>query len=116
MIFSHNSVIARSRTAATKQSPEVLPSAFQLNFRRFLRRANALLAMTLLLLLFTPNFSRAQTPGEQEYIVLGISVEGNISGNAETIIAQSTIRKGDKIQTDAIRRAISRLWQQGIFS
>jgi outer membrane protein insertion porin family len=60
----------------------------------------------------------AQTPGEQEYTVLGITVEGNVSGSAETIIAQSTIRKGDKvtIPSDEIRRAISRLWQQNIFS
>src|SRR5947209_12772933 len=59
----------------------------------------------------------AQAP-EQEYSILGISVEGNVSGSAETIIAQSTLRKGDKITipSDAIRRAILRLWQQGIFS
>ena len=79
----------------------------------------ATLAMTLLMLSCISQNSFAQTPGgELEYTVLGITVEGNVSGSAETIIAQSTIRKGDKvtIPSDEIRRAISRLWQQNIFS
>ena len=59
---------------------------------------------------------RAQS--EKEYTVLGITVEGNQSGSAETIIAQSGVRKGDKISlpSDAIRKAMSRIWSQNIFS
>ena len=68
-----------------------------------------------LLLISTQVF--AQNPAEQEYTVLGITVEGNISGNAETIIAQSTIRKGDKMMVpgDEVHRAVMRLWQQNIY-
>jgi outer membrane protein insertion porin family len=60
--------------------------------------------------------SYAQT--EQEYTIMGILVEGNESGAAETIIAQSQLRKGQTIviQNDDIRKAISRIWQQNIFS
>src|SRR5438874_9038738 len=60
----------------------------------------------------------AQAPPEQEYTILGISVEGNTTSSSETIIAQSTLRKGDKLTfpSEGIRRAENRLWQQGIFS
>jgi outer membrane protein insertion porin family len=80
--------------------------------------AARLLAMTFLIVSLHTNVF-AQMPGEQEYTILGISVEGNTSGNAETIIAQSTLRKGDKLKTPIdqnVSRAISRLWQQNIFS
>jgi outer membrane protein insertion porin family len=86
----------------------------QLRKSRFVIQGSWLL---FLLLLSTQVY--AQFPGEQEYTVLGITVEGNISGSAETIIAQSTIRKGDKIKLPAdenTRRAMMRLWQQNIFS
>ncbi len=76
-------------------------------------------AVMLLMLFCITTLSFAQAPGGgEEYTVLGITVEGNVSGNAETIIGQSTIRKGDKITipSDEIRRAITRLWQQNIFS
>ena len=55
---------------------------------------------------------------EKEYTVLGIVVEGNRSGSAETIISQSSIRKGDKISlpSDVVRRAMGRIWSQNIFS
>ena len=77
-----------------------------------------ILAVTLLMLVFFSQSFAQASGGEQEYTVLGITVEGNISGSAETIIAQSTIRKGDKvtIPSDEIRRGITRLWQQNIFS
>src|SRR6476661_3733641 len=91
----------------------VLDSCFK--SRTTIHESRFTILLGFLILFFSSN-CLAQAPGEQEYTVLGISVEGNVSGNAETIIAQSTIRKGDKIQTDAIRRAITRLWQQGIFS
>jgi outer membrane protein insertion porin family len=80
-------------------------------------RTKTLIAMTLFVFAFVSQV-HAQAPGGQEYTVLGITVEGNISGSAETIIAQSTIRKGDKVTmpSDEVRRAITRLWQQNIFS
>jgi outer membrane protein insertion porin family len=86
-------------------------------FKQLTGRTFAILfAMTLMIVSLSSSVF-AQGPAEQEYIVLGISVEGNVSGSSETIIAQSTIRKGDKltIPSDAVRRAMSRLWQQNIF-
>src|SRR5205823_3694628 len=78
----------------------------------------AILAMTCLIPSLPTNLF-AQIPGEQEYTILGITVEGNQSGTAETIIAQSTLRKGDKTKLpndENIRRATNRLWQQNIYS
>ncbi|MEP7234843.1 MAG: outer membrane protein assembly factor BamA [Ignavibacteriota bacterium] len=74
-----------------------------------------LFAIALLLSACFATLSLAQTP--EEYTVLGISVEGNVSGSAETLVAQSTIKKGDKITvpSDEISRAVNRLWQQNIF-
>ncbi|HET9136083.1 MAG TPA: POTRA domain-containing protein, partial [Candidatus Kapabacteria bacterium] len=61
---------------------------------------------------------RAQAPQEQQYVVLGITVEGNTNGNAETIIAQSQLQKGSKftLPSEDFRHAIDRLWQQNIYS
>ncbi len=72
--------------------------------------------LMLCLFLDAPN-AFAQS-ADQEYTILGLSVEGNVSGNAETIISQSLLHKGDKfvIPSDAFRRAIDRLWQQNIYS
>src|SRR5438874_397033 len=55
---------------------------------------------------------------DQEYTILGISVEGNRSGSAETIISQSGLRKSQKITvpSDAVRAAMQQLWSQNIFS
>ncbi len=66
----------------------------------------------------------AQTPGnppgglEQQYSILGISVVGNRSGDAATIISQSGLFKGESVTlpSDAkLRAAISQLWALGIF-
>ncbi|MBS1904360.1 MAG: outer membrane protein assembly factor BamA [Bacteroidetes bacterium] len=59
-----------------------------------------------------------QVPHDQEYTILGISVEGNRSGDASTIIAQSQLRKGAKftMPSDDIRKAIDRLWAQNLYS
>ncbi len=61
---------------------------------------------------------RAQAPVEQQYLIMGITVEGNQSGNAETIISQSMLRKGMKftMPSSEISRAIERLWDQNIYS
>lgn len=55
---------------------------------------------------------------EQQYSILGITVEGNRSGSPETIIAQSGLRRGDKfsVPSDQLRRAMQQLWSQNIFS
>jgi len=69
----------------------------------------------------------AQTPGEvppsgapreQQYTVLGISIAGNRSGDAQTIIGESGLYKGQvlTLPSDAIRNAIHQLWDMGLFS
>ncbi|MEI8134667.1 MAG: outer membrane protein assembly factor BamA [bacterium] len=82
-----------------------------------LRRLLTLSVFGLCLLGLTRTNSFAQ-PAETEYTIMGISVEGNVSGNPETIIAQSTLRKGDKIKPpfdQSTSQAIRRLWQQNIY-
>ncbi len=69
----------------------------------------------LFLLLFNPNiysqFNRVN------YKILGISVEGNKTADANTIIANSGLREGGEIEIpgDATNNAIKRLWALGIF-
>lgn len=57
-------------------------------------------------------------PAEKPYVIMGILVDGNESGSAETIIAQSQLTKGQTISvpSEDIRRASNRVWQQNIFS
>jgi outer membrane protein insertion porin family len=57
-------------------------------------------------------------PVEQQYTILGISVEGNTTGSGETIIGQSGLYKGQKITfpSDDTRRAIQQLWNESIYS
>lgn len=51
------------------------------------------------------------------YNILGISVEGNITADAKTIIANSGLNEGKEIEIpgDATNNAIKRLWKLGIF-
>ncbi len=51
------------------------------------------------------------------YKILGISVEGNKTADANTIIANSGLREGGEIEIpgDATNNAIKRLWALGIF-
>ena len=85
------------------------------------------LAAFLLLTVLSP--AAAQIPGappsgnppgalEQQYTVLGISVAGNRTGDAQTIISQSGLYKGEHftLPSDAVRAAIQQLWSLGIFS
>jgi outer membrane protein insertion porin family len=76
------------------------------------------LVFSLLFSLLAITSLRAQAPQEQQYVVLGITVEGNTNGNAETIIAQSQLQKGSKftLPSEDFRHAIDRLWQQNIYS
>ena len=70
----------------------------------------------LIILLFSATnlfsqFSRAN------YNILGISVEGNVTADANTIIANSGLREGKEIEIpgDATNNAIKQLWKLGIF-
>ncbi len=73
-----------------------------------------------LLLLFLPGFINlnAQTPQPKVFKILGISVEGNKSADASTIIANSGLKVGDEIQIpgDQTMNAIKQLWSLNIFS
>ncbi len=62
-------------------------------------------------------FSQAQNQ-KGNYKILGISVEGNISADAKTIIANSGLKIGDEIEVpgDQTISAIHRLWSLNIFS
>lgn len=82
------------------------------------------LFVTLLLFAFycaSPNPSLAQTPGqqppEQHYTILGITVVGNRTSDAATIISQSSLYRGEQLTlpSDAVRAAIAQLWNMGIF-
>ncbi len=75
------------------------------------------LKFSLLLFIFLssevfPQYQRAN------YQILGIAVEGNISADAATIIANSGLRVNDEIEVpgDATNNAIKRLWALGVFS
>jgi len=71
----------------------------------------------ILLLLFVPFFLTAQT-APKTYKILGISVEGNTSADARTIVANSGLKTGDEIQIpgDQTIGAIKQLWSLNIFS
>ncbi len=57
-------------------------------------------------------------PPERHYTILGISITGNRTGDAQTIISQSGLYKGEQITlpSDAVRAAIQQLWEMRIFS
>jgi len=77
---------------------------------------NYLLNIFFLLLLFS-FFLAAQT-APKTYKILGISVEGNTSADARTIVANSGLKTGDEIQIpgDQTIGAIKQLWTLNIFS
>lgn len=69
------------------------------------------------LILIVSSLSLAQMQ-RQNFKILGISVEGNRSADASTIIANSGLKEGDEIQIpgDQTVDAINRLWALNIFS
>ncbi len=75
-----------------------------------------------LVLLISSGIAQAQLPGspaaERHYTILGISIVGNRTGDAQTIISQSGLYKGEQLTlpSDAIRAALKQLWNMGIFS
>lgn len=72
------------------------------------------LVLILLVSLTIDSFPQVRATSLQ---ILGITVEGNTSADANTIIANSGLRVGDEIQpgSDATNKAIRRLWKLGIF-
>ncbi|MCK7523746.1 MAG: hypothetical protein MZV64_42045 [Ignavibacteriales bacterium] len=74
----------------------------------------------LLILLLACFFSAASFPQgtQKSYKILGISVEGNKSADAATIIANSGLKVGSEIQVpgDQTLSAIRQLWTLNIFS
>jgi outer membrane protein insertion porin family len=74
------------------------------------------LLITVLFLIVT-SVTAAQ-PLQKNYKILGISVEGNKSADATTIIANSGLKTGDEIQIpgDQTLNAIRQLWALNIFS
>jgi outer membrane protein insertion porin family len=57
-------------------------------------------------------------PPPPKFTILGISVSGNVSGNAETIISQSGLYKSEKITlpSEETRRGITQLWSESIYA
>jgi len=70
----------------------------------------------LVIVLFTAGVNAQET--QKNYKILGISVEGNKSADAATIIANSGLRVGNEIQIpgDQTLNAIRQLWSLNIFS
>ena len=75
------------------------------------------LLLSLFLVLFLSFSSLAQI-SKQTYTILGISVEGNKSADAATIIANSGLHVNDELQVpgDKTIQAIKQLWKLKIFS
>ncbi|MGD8778905.1 MAG: outer membrane protein assembly factor BamA [Ignavibacteria bacterium] len=77
---------------------------------------NKWLSYSLLFFLFLLNINYAQL-NRSAYKILDITVEGNVSTDERTIIANTGLKKGDEIEVpgDATITAIKRLWALGIF-
>jgi len=75
-----------------------------------------LLKFSLIILLFSIAEVYAQ-PQKVNYKILGLSIVGNKSADASTIIANSGLKVGDEISIpgDQTNNAIKRLWNLGIF-
>jgi outer membrane protein insertion porin family len=72
--------------------------------------------IVLVIILLTTGLAAQET--QKSYKILGISVEGNKSADAATIIANSGLRVGNEIQIpgDQTLNAIRQLWSLNIFS
>ena len=72
--------------------------------------------IVLVIVLLTVSIAAQET--QKSYKILGISVEGNKSADAATIIANSGLRVGNEIQIpgDQTLNAIRQLWSLNIFS
>jgi outer membrane protein insertion porin family len=81
-----------------------------------LKCLNIITSLLIFLVLFNP-FCAAQI-NRAQYQILGISVQGNKSADANTIIANSGLKVGDEIEIpgDQTMNAIRQLWALNIFS
>lgn len=70
-----------------------------------------------ILILLSISFNLFAQMNRTSYNILGISVEGNITADPTTIVANSGLREGKEIEIpgDATNDAIKRLWALGIF-
>lgn len=77
-----------------------------------------LLSAIFLVNLICISFSSAQAPLKARYKLLGITVQGNKSADANTIIANSGLKIGDELEIpgDQTMNAIRQLWNLNIFS
>ncbi len=83
--------------------------------REFKRAIGAVL---LLLVLSVTAAAQSTPPGQKPYKVLGVSVEGNTSTDASTIILRAGLRQGQEILVpgDQTQKAIAQLWAMNVFS
>lgn len=60
---------------------------------------------------------QAQAPGTDQTVkLLGLSVKGNVTANANIIKANSGLRIDQSLSLETIQKAIDRLWELGLFS
>jgi len=87
---------------------------------QFIKGIHILKLRWLLIFLLAGLFSITSFPQgtQKSYKILGISVEGNKSADAATIIANSGLKVGSEIQVpgDQTLSAIKQLWTLNIFS
>ncbi len=81
-------------------------------------QACKIFSLALLLLATAGTLLFAQTEQQQVYKIRGISVEGNLTADPATLIANSGLRIDDEISVpgDQTTKAISRLWALKMFS
>ncbi len=81
------------------------------------RQFNKLIKIAFIFL-FASSISYSQNTKPATYKILGITVQGNKSADASTIIANSGLNVGDEIKFpgDEEMKAIHQLWNLGIFS
>lgn len=84
----------------------------------FCKSINKFFAAALLFALLFAQSNLISQTARTSYKILGISVEGNKSADARTIIANSGLKVGDEIQVpgDQTLNAIKKLWALNIFS
>jgi len=75
------------------------------------------LGFSILIVIFSSTNIYSQLKKEN-YKILGITVEGNTTADASTIIANSGLKVGDEIEIpgDQTLNAIRRLWKLGLFT
>lgn len=83
---------------------------------QFVQRCSIIVILASILLTLGASPLQSQTGGGQEIKLLGISVQGNVTANAEIIKANSGLRVDQSLTMESIQAAIGRLWELGLFS